>query len=154
MGIVFLGAATCWILRSPLAKLTGLPLDDTIIALTAALLLFAVPISRARRVCARLGGGAKRALGRAAAVRRRPGAGQWIPPPALREWIGGAVAGIEISTIVLVLVVTVAIVYLTEITSNTASTATFLPILGRWRWSRLDPRILPCRWRWRLRWPS
>ncbi|MCB1719609.1 MAG: anion permease, partial [Candidatus Competibacteraceae bacterium] len=26
VGIVFLGAATCWILRSPLAKLTGLPL--------------------------------------------------------------------------------------------------------------------------------
>ena len=73
----------------------------------------------------------------------------------LAEWIGGAVAGIEISTIVLVLVVTVAIVYLTEITSNTASTATFLPILGRWRWgSGSIPGFSPCRWRWRLRWPS
>ncbi|MCB1666683.1 MAG: anion permease, partial [Pseudomonadales bacterium] len=131
VGIVFLGAATCWILRSPLAKLTGLPLDDTIIALTAALLLFAVPISRARGefaldweaarnvpwgVLLLFGGGLALASG--------------FGSTGLAEWIGAAVAGIEISTIVLVLVVTVAIVYLTEITSNTASTATFLPILG------------------------
>ena len=52
----FLGAATCWILRSLLAKRPAC-LDDTIIAFTAALLLFAVPISRAAS-CARLGGGA------------------------------------------------------------------------------------------------
>ena len=48
VGLVFLAAASGWILRAPLAKLTGLPLDDTIIALVAALLLFAVPISRER----------------------------------------------------------------------------------------------------------
>jgi sodium-dependent dicarboxylate transporter 2/3/5 len=48
----------------------------------------------------------------------------------LAEWIGFAVSGVEISTLALVLLITFAIVYLTEITSNTASTATFLPILA------------------------
>ena len=44
---------------------------------------------------------------------------------------------------VLVLLVTVAIVYLTEITSNTASTATFLPILAAVAVGLgLDPLIL------------
>jgi sodium-dependent dicarboxylate transporter 2/3/5 len=43
----------------------------------------------------------------------------------------------------LVFIVTVAIVYLTEITSNTASTATFLPILGAVAVGLgLDPRML------------
>ena len=144
VGIVFLGAAASWILRGPLAKLTGLPLDDTIIALTAALLLFAVPISRARGefaldweaarnvpwgVLLLFGGGLALASG--------------FGSIGLAKWIGGAVAGVEISTIMLVLLVTVAIVYLTEITSNTASTATFLPILGAVAVGLgLDPRIL------------
>jgi len=48
----------------------------------------------------------------------------------LAQWIGGRVSGMEVGTWMLVFLVTVAIVYLTEITSNTASTATFLPILG------------------------
>ena len=48
----------------------------------------------------------------------------------LAQWIGGRVSGMEVGTWMLVFLVTVAIVYLTEITSNAASTATFLPILG------------------------
>ncbi len=144
VGIVFLGAALGWIFRSPLAALTGLALDDTIIALTAALVLFAVPVSRTRGefaldweatrglpwgVLLLFGGGLALASGFGAT--------------GLAEWIGKAVAGVEISTIALVLLVTVAIVYLTEITSNTASTATFLPILGAVAVGlSLDARIL------------
>ena len=48
----------------------------------------------------------------------------------LARVIGESVAGIDIPTVFLVLAVLTAMVYLTEITSNTASTATFLPILG------------------------
>ena len=131
VGIVFCGAALGWILRQPLAALTGLPLDDTIVAIAAALVLFAVPVSRsagtfaldweaARQVpwgvLLLFGGGLALAGG--------------FSTTGLAEWIGNAVAGIRISTVMLVLVVIAAIVYLTEITSNTASTATFLPILG------------------------
>ena len=128
---VFLGAALFWIFRKPIAGVTGLPLNDTMIALAAALVLFAVPVSRSRGefaldweaarhvpwgVLLLFGGGLALARG--------------FSTTGLAEWIGNAVTGFEISTILLILVVTVAIVYLTEITSNTASTATFLPILG------------------------
>ncbi len=131
VGIVFLGAALGWIFRKFLVDLTGLPFNDTIIALLAALILFAVPISRAKGefaldweaarnvpwgVLLLFGGGLALAGG--------------FKGTGLAEWIGNTVAGVEVSTIVLVLLVTLAIVYLTEITSNTASTATFLPILA------------------------
>ncbi|OEY68067.1 anion transporter [Marinobacter sp. X15-166B] len=131
VALVFLGAALGWIFRALLVTWTGLPLNDTIIALLAALILFAVPISRAEGefaldweaarnvpwgVLLLFGGGLALAGG--------------FKSTGLAEWIGNAVAGVEVSTLVLILLVTVAIVYLTEITSNTASTATFLPVLA------------------------
>lgn len=144
VGLVFLGAALSWILRQPLVALTGLAIDDTLIAIAAALLLFAIPISRAEGrfaldwqatrdlpwgVLLLFGGGLALASG--------------FGKTGLAEWIGNAVAGLEIGTLLLVFLVTAAIVYLTEITSNTASTATFLPVLGAVAVGlALDPRVL------------
>ncbi|MGF1551616.1 MAG: SLC13 family permease [Paracoccaceae bacterium] len=130
VGIVFLLAATFWILRRPIGSAIGTEIDDTVVAIAAALLLFAVPLSRERGpaldwasaeripwgVLVLFGGGLALANG--------------FSETGLAEWIGEAVSAIEVSTVVLVIVVTAAIVALTEITSNTASTATFLPILG------------------------
>ncbi|WP_299199702.1 DASS family sodium-coupled anion symporter [uncultured Amphritea sp.] len=131
VALVFLSAALGWIFRKFIVDLTGLPLDDTMIALLAALVLFAVPISRTKGefaldweaarnvpwgVLLLFGGGLALAGG--------------FKGTGLAEWIGNSVAGVDVSTLVLILLVTVAIVYLTEITSNTASTATFLPILA------------------------
>ncbi len=48
VGTVFLGTAVCWIFRGPIAGVTGLPIDDTIIVMVAALVLFSVPVSPAR----------------------------------------------------------------------------------------------------------
>lgn len=144
VGIVFLSAALLWILREPITSLTGLALDDTLIAIAAALVLFAVPISRRENrfaldwVAARdipwgvlllFGGGLALAGG--------------FSSTGLADWIGNAVGELQVSTILLILAVTIAIVYLTEITSNTASTATFLPILSAVAVGlSLDPRVL------------
>lgn len=144
VAIVFLSAALSWIFRKFLVDLTGLPINDTIIALIASLVLFTVPISRSKGqfaldweaarnvpwgVLLLFGGGLALAGG--------------FKGTGLAEWIGNTVAGVEVSTIVLVLLVTVAIVYLTEITSNTASTATFLPVLAAVAVGLgLDPLIL------------
>jgi sodium-dependent dicarboxylate transporter 2/3/5 len=141
---VFLAAALGWIFRAQIVALTGLPLNDTSIALLAALVLFAWPLSRADGtfvldweaarhvpwgVLLLFGGG----LALAAAFQSS----------GLAEWIGTAVGGFAIGTWLSVLVVAAAIVYLTEITSNTASTATFLPILGAVAVGlALDPRLL------------
>lgn len=144
VGGVFLGAALAWIFRSPIVTLTGLPINDTSVALIAALVLFAWPLSRAGGIfvldwtAARhvpwgvlllFGGGLALAGG--------------FKDTGLAEWIGNSVTGFEVGTWVLVLIVVTAIVYLTEITSNTASTATFLPILGAVAVGlQLDPRML------------
>ncbi|WP_207061707.1 DASS family sodium-coupled anion symporter [Motiliproteus sp. SC1-56] len=144
VAIVFAGAALSWIFRKFLVEVTGLPINDTIIALLAAMILFAVPVSRTKGefaldweaarnvpwgVLLLFGGGLALAGG--------------FKGTGLAEWIGNAVTDVEVSTLVLVLLVTIAIVYLTEITSNTASTATFLPILAAVAVGLgLDPMIL------------
>ncbi|MEO1090725.1 MAG: DASS family sodium-coupled anion symporter [Pseudomonadota bacterium] len=144
VGVVFLAAAASWILRKPIASATGLPINDTSIAMFAALALFAWPVSmRSNKfvldwaaardvpwgVLILFGGG----LALAAAFRTT----------GLAEWIGTSVAGFDVSTWMLVLLVSGAIIYMTEITSNTASTATFLPILGAVAIGLgLDPMIL------------
>ncbi len=131
VAVVFACAALGWILRQQLVAWTGLPIDDTSIAMLAALALFAWPISReqghfavdwnaARHVpwgvLILFGGGLALAMG--------------FKDTGLAEWIGLQVSGFEVGTWMLIFIILVAIVYLTEITSNTATTATFLPILG------------------------
>jgi solute carrier family 13 (sodium-dependent dicarboxylate transporter), member 2/3/5 len=144
VAVVFVSAALGWILREPLAGWSGLEITDTTVALVAALLLFAWPVSRkpgrfvldwesASRipwgVLLLFGGGLALAHG--------------FKETDLAEWIGLQVSGFDVSTWVLIFLVTAAIVYLTEITSNTASTATFLPILGAVAVGLgLDPRLL------------
>ncbi|MHC0055014.1 SLC13 family permease [Actibacterium sp. D379-3] len=144
VGTVFACTALAWILRAPLVRVTGLALDDTLVALTAALVLFAVPISRRRgefalnwtdardlpwNVLLLFGGGLALAGG--------------FGGTGLAAWIADSVTGMRISALALVLVVTASMVYLTEITSNTASTATFLPILAAVAVGlNLDPLVL------------
>lgn len=141
---VFCGAALGWIFRKQLVEWTGLAINDTAIALVAATVLFAWPISRSKGLFALdwkaarnvpwgvfllFGGGLALAGG--------------FKTTGLAEWIGGEVSGFDVSTWGLVFIVIVAIIYLTEITSNTASTATFLPILGAVAVGLgLDPRLL------------
>lgn len=123
--------AACWMLRKPIVQWTGLALDDTVIALLAAMLLFAIPVSPTKGkfaldweaarnvpwgVLLLFGGG----LALAAAFKST----------GLAEWIGEGVGGINANTWLLILLAIITIIYLTEITSNTASTATFLPLLG------------------------
>jgi sodium-dependent dicarboxylate transporter 2/3/5 len=49
----------------------------------------------------------------------------------LTEWIGSVAGGLDtIPVVMLVIIATAAIIFLTEITSNTATAATFLPVAG------------------------
>jgi sodium-dependent dicarboxylate transporter 2/3/5 len=141
---VFFSAALGWVFRQPLVELTGLPINDTTIALVAAVVLFAWPVSRQDSkfildwevakelpwgILLLFGGGLALSFG--------------FNNTGLALWIGEMVSGFNVSTWLLVLSVVISIVYLTEITSNTASTATFLPILGAVAIGLdLDPRTL------------
>jgi solute carrier family 13 (sodium-dependent dicarboxylate transporter), member 2/3/5 len=137
---VFAGAAFFWVVPGLLANIGGLgeampwleTLDDTVIAITAGLILFLLPGDREGRmvldwddaqsglpwgVLLLFGGG----LSLAAAV----------SDSGLDEWFGEQVEGLGALPIVLLIAAVVAIVMmLTEVTSNTATAATFIPVLG------------------------
>jgi sodium-dependent dicarboxylate transporter 2/3/5 len=133
---VFLLAASCWVLRSWLTGIEiagAMPLaglSDTGIAIIAALLLFAIPADlRAGEflldwrkalelpwgILLLFGGG----LSLAAAVRSS----------GVDRYIGDAIAsGANVPPFVMMALVAGVVILLTELTSNTATTATFLPI--------------------------
>ncbi|HWG94992.1 MAG TPA: DASS family sodium-coupled anion symporter [Mycobacteriales bacterium] len=137
---VFVTTALLWVFRQPLAgwdALTGvLPfmaqLNDTSIAIAAALALFLIPVDARRgvptldwRTAQQLpwgvlllfGGG----LSLAAAVQASE----------LDVFIGSQVSGLGVLPVVLLIAgVAGVVLLLTEVTSNTATAAAFLPVLG------------------------
>lgn len=141
---VFLSAAFGWIFRRMLVDITGLSINDTSIALFAAITLFAWPVSRKSgefildwEVAKEIPWGVLLLFGGGLALAFA------FNNTGLAIWIGQSVSGFNVSTWVLVISVVVSTVYLTEITSNTATTATFLPILGAVAIGlELDPRLL------------
>ncbi|MHC4447246.1 MAG: SLC13 family permease [Planctomycetota bacterium] len=142
--IVFTMTAACWMIRPILAKGLGTPpdyvlaplvpgLSDAGIVVVAALVLFVIPVERqtptfvmnwetAKRlpwgILILFGGG----LSLAAAVKAN----------GVAEFLGHKVAvlGGAVPSLVLVLLVTTMVIFLTELTSNTATTATLVPILA------------------------
>jgi sodium-dependent dicarboxylate transporter 2/3/5 len=135
---VFVLTALAWMTREPLTKWEWLTsqvplvarLDDTIIVLIAVFALFALPIDVRRGVFALdwptaqklpwgvlllFGGGLSLAAGVEAS-----GLAQWIGAQAAQEWL---------TPLALVVLVTAMIIFLTELTSNTATLTTFLPVL-------------------------
>jgi solute carrier family 13 (sodium-dependent dicarboxylate transporter), member 2/3/5 len=138
VGTVFVLTAAAWVLREPVTgALTGIvpnigAVSDAGIAVTAAILLFAIPVDwrageftldwpTARQlpwgVLLLFGGG----LSLAAAVRES----------GLDAYIGLQVGGLGgLPLVLLIAAVVTSIVLLTELTSNTATAATFLPILA------------------------
>ena len=133
VAIVFVLMAMIWVLRPLLIKLPGLSaLDDSGIAMAGGIALFLIPSgdkkdplllrwSYAERlpwsVLILFGGG----LTLAGAVSRT----------GLAEWLGASLQ--TIGTLPLAAIVIIAatmIIFLTELTSNIATTATFLPVVG------------------------
>ncbi len=129
--MVFALAATCWIAQQWLARWSGLPLSDTMIALLAALLLFLLPGDQNNQrilvwqdsqqlpwgVLLLFGGG----LTMAEQIQRTGVADLLAQQLSL---LGG------ISPVLILLLVTTLIIFLTEVTSNTATAAAFIPLLG------------------------
>ncbi|OPX55197.1 anion transporter [Oceanospirillum multiglobuliferum] len=129
---IFVFAALSWVFRPFITDVTGLSLSDTGIAIAAALLLFTVPVQvgsdervldweSAKKVpwgiLLLFGGGLTLAA--------------QIKSSGLAEYIALQIEGASVLPLLLgVLLVTALITFLTEITSNTATAAGFLPLLG------------------------
>jgi sodium-dependent dicarboxylate transporter 2/3/5 len=133
VAFVFLTVGLCWMFRPLLARLPGLNmLDDSGIAMAGAVALFLVPSGDAAdpmllrwrhveklpwNILLLFGGG----LALAAAVTET----------GLALWLGDNLQALAMLPVpLLVLVVTTMIIFLTELTSNTATAATFLPVVA------------------------
>lgn len=128
--LVFALTAIGWVLRPQIAAWSGLPIDDAVIAMAGALVLFVIPLGDGRfaldwegaqglpwGILILFGGG----LSLAAAIERN----------GLDTFIAGSLMGLQgIGLIWTLLAVTGLVVFLTEVTSNTAVTATLLPVLA------------------------
>ena len=129
VGTVVLLAAVAWITQPLLARVVP-AISDAGIAMTAAVLLFLLPLERERPaldwasaealpwgVLLLFGGG----LSLADAIQRTE----------LSLWLGGALVGLRAVTVFLVIVlVTTLIVAISELASNTATAAAFLPLVS------------------------
>jgi len=132
VAFIFVCAALSWIFRPLLVKLTGLPINDTGIAMFAALLLFVIPVDLKKQefvmdwgstknlpwgILLLFGGGLSLAV--------------QIKSSGLADFIGDSFSATSAMPIIAVmLIITAAIIFLTEVTSNTATAAGFLPLLG------------------------
>lgn len=133
VAIIFALVVTCWMLRLPLSSLLGLSgVSDAGIVMAAAVLLFMVPSGGGSSpplllwqdtsrlpwgVLILFGGG----LSLAAAVSNS----------GLALWLGESLAPLNaFGTAVLVVASVTLVIYLTELTSNVATTATLLPVMG------------------------
>ncbi|MFV8225593.1 SLC13 family permease [Christiangramia aquimixticola] len=128
---VFLVTAFCWVTRSFLLQ-PFLPfLDDTIIAMTAGVVLFVIPSGKPKvplitwdeavkipwGIILLFGGGMALAKG--------------FNDSGLASWIGEQLVNLENLPLFLILILLIfAVNFLTEVTSNLATTAMLLPILA------------------------
>ena len=129
---VFVFAAICWIFRPLIADFTGLKISDTGIAIAAALLLFVLPANKGSderildwQSAAGVPWGVLLLFGGGLTLAAQ------IKSSGLAEYIAHMIEGASAIPLVLsVLAIATLITFLTEITSNTATAAGFLPLLG------------------------
>ncbi|WP_040253876.1 SLC13 family permease [Psychroserpens mesophilus] len=131
VAIIFAVTAFCWITRSYLLQHIFPALDDTIIAVFFAILLFLIPSKNKKErlinweeavklpwgIILLFGGGMALAKG--------------FETSGLADWIGSQMTTLQgVTTIILILLLVTAVNFLTEITSNLATTAMLLPVLA------------------------
>lgn len=135
---IFAFAALSWIFVPMIADLDAVAsvapwlgsVSDAGIAMTVAVLLFLIPVDRRTPLmdwdtAVKLPWGILLLFGGGLAISAQ------FTNSGLSTWIGGQVSFLAgVPTWVLILAVTSLVLFLTELTSNTATAATFLPIMG------------------------
>lgn len=129
--LIFLFTALAWISRSYLIQPILPMVNDTTIALVGAIALFIIPADRGKGrlllwsdmeklpwgVLLLFGGGIALALG--------------FDQSGLAQWLGQALSGLAgISVVLLLIILIISVNFLTEITSNLATTSVILPTLA------------------------
>jgi solute carrier family 13 (sodium-dependent dicarboxylate transporter), member 2/3/5 len=131
IGAIFATTASLWIIR-PLIGGWVPGLTDTGIAVAAAMSTFLVPLDLKRgeflmdwRTAERLPWGVLLLFGGGLAL------ADAVTRSGLAVWIGAALSGLQAWPLLLIVVlITALIIFLTELTSNTATAAAFLPLVA------------------------
>lgn len=133
-GTVFLLAALSWVFIPTILKITGAHLNiaDAGIGMTAALLLFLIPADAKRGIrlidwksAEKLPWDVLLLFGGGLALSKM------FTVSGLSTWIGEVAQGLSVlPTLLIIVAITTLIIFLTELTSNTATAAAFLPIIG------------------------
>lgn len=128
--IVFVFTALLWIFRAILEK--WIPsLDDTMIAMAAGVVLFILPSSDPRQRIITWEEAVKMPWGIILLFGGGMALAEGFTVSGLAGWLGGQMTSFQaLSIFFLVLVLIMAVNFLTEITSNLATTAMLLPILA------------------------
>ncbi|MDG5491805.1 DASS family sodium-coupled anion symporter [Psychroserpens sp. SPM9] len=128
---VFAITAFCWITRSFLLQKILPQLDDTIIAVCFAILLFLIPTKNKKTQLINWEDAVKIPWGIILLFGGGMALAKGFEVSGLAEWIGNQMTSFAgISTLLLILVLVAAVNFLTEITSNLATTAMLLPVLA------------------------
>ena len=127
--LVFAATGFCWITRSFLINPFLPYVDDTIIGITGALALFLIPAKKGKLLdwerAVKIPWGIVLLFGGGLAI------AEGFKESGLALWIGNQMSGLEGMSLIFILFIVVALVnFLTEITSNLATTSMLLPVLA------------------------
>lgn len=131
VALIFLLTAAAWILQPVLVK--WLPwVNDTVIAIASAIVMFMIPVNRKTgenlmdwETASKMPWGVLLLFGGGLSL------ASTITSSGLAVWIAESMSILDIlPTLAIILVITAVIIFLTEITSNTATAAAFLPLMG------------------------
>tara|TARA_R110002051_G_scaffold143507_3_gene216446 strand:+ start:27199 stop:28689 length:1491 start_codon:yes stop_codon:yes gene_type:complete len=131
VAFVFGLTAFCWITRSFLLQQFLPGLDDTIIAIFFAIVLFLIPAKKKNEQLINWEEAVKMPWGIILLFGGGMALAKGFEDSGLATWIGGQMTSLSgLPVFVLVLVLIAAVNFLTEITSNLATTAMLLPVLA------------------------
>ncbi len=129
--LVFVCTAIAWISRSFILNKFLPALDDTIIAIIAAVVLFLIPARRKNKVIINWKEAVKLPWGILLLFGGGLALAEGFKSTGLAEFIGNQMTSLQGVTLLLLLLILIACVnFLTEITSNLATTSMLLPILA------------------------
>ena len=133
VGIIFGGVILSWMLGRPLADVAGLSgVSDAGIVMIAAILLFVIPSGDSEghklmdwETAVRLPWGVLVLMGGGLSLASA------VSDSGLALWLGESLALLNtLGLVVLVIAAVALVIFLTELTSNLATTATLLPVMG------------------------
>ncbi len=131
VGFIFAFTAFCWITRSFLLQQFLPGLDDTIIAICFAIVLFLIPARSKKEQLINWEEAVKMPWGIILLFGGGMALAKGFEVSGLAVWIGSQMTSLSgLSILLLILVLIAAVNFLTEITSNLATTAMLLPVLA------------------------